>query len=77
MAKADQLVAVENLKQGGRTLRKRDALVVDGPYVETKEAVVGFYLVEADDYDAATKLAEGCPCVEYGGTVELRECDSF
>lgn len=39
----------------------RDAAPVftDGPFVETKEHVVGFWIVEAPDLDVALKLAEG------------------
>ena len=47
-------------------------VVTDGPFVEAKEMVGGFSLVEADSIDAAVKLARGCPGLETGGTVEVR-----
>jgi hypothetical protein len=37
--------------------RGGEALVTDGPFVETKEHVVGFWIVEAPDLDVALKLA--------------------
>ncbi len=37
--------------------RQGEALVTDGPFVETKEHVVGFWIVEAPDLDVALKLA--------------------
>ncbi|GAA0799832.1 YciI family protein [Spirilliplanes yamanashiensis] len=37
--------------------RGTDALVTDGPFVETKEFVVGFWIVEAADLDVALALA--------------------
>jgi hypothetical protein len=77
LQKGGNLVAVERLKVGGRTLRKRDQLVVDGPFAGAKEAVVGLYVVEARDADHATELASGCPCIQYGGAVDLRPCDDF
>lgn len=40
-------------------------LVTDGPFVESKEALGGFYLIEAPDRDAAISLASGLPEVEH------------
>jgi len=47
-----------------------DALVTDGPFVETKEALGGFYLVEVPDLDTALALAREVP-TPFGG-VEVR-----
>ena len=44
------------------------ATITDGPFVETKEALGGFYLIEARDLDAAIELAKQCP----SGHVEVR-----
>ena len=44
--------------------------VTDGPFVETKEALGGFYLIEAADLDQALSFARQCPAP--GGGVELR-----
>jgi hypothetical protein len=44
--------------------------VTDGPFVETKEALGGFYVVEARDLDHALEMAKGCPA-PFGG-VEVR-----
>ncbi len=74
-----RLHGVERLEgTDGRTVRKRGAgLVVDGPYVEGKEAVLGFYLVEAADWDEAARIAGECPCVATGGYVEVRLVGAF
>ena len=47
-----------------------DALVTDGPYVETKEALGGYYVVEAPDLDGALAIARTVPA-PFGG-VEVR-----
>jgi hypothetical protein len=47
-------------------------VVTDGPFVESKEIVGGFTIVQAETIDAAAKLAKGCPCLLIGGTVEVR-----
>ncbi|HVA62213.1 MAG TPA: YciI family protein [Terriglobales bacterium] len=37
--------------------RRGEAIVTDGPYVETKEHLAGFWVIEAADLDVALKLA--------------------
>jgi hypothetical protein len=62
----------------GRTVRRRGgAMVIDGPYVEGKEAVLGFYLIEAADDEEAWRIAGQCPAVETGGSVEVRLVGDF
>ena len=51
--------------------RKDEALVTDGPYAETKEIFVGFYLFECANLDEAIELAKRIPVSEMGG-VEIR-----
>jgi hypothetical protein len=43
-------------------------VVTDGPFIETKEALGGFYLIEARDLDHAMELAKICP----SGNIEVR-----
>jgi hypothetical protein len=47
-------------------------LVTDGPFAETKEKLGGYYLVEADSIDEATKLAAKIPSARLGGSIEVR-----
>jgi hypothetical protein len=47
--------------------------VVDGPYTELKEMVGGYLIVKEKSLDNAIKLAEGCPVLEMGGHVEVRD----
>ncbi|HEY8238227.1 MAG TPA: YciI family protein [Candidatus Limnocylindrales bacterium] len=55
------------------TVRIRDGqtMTTDGPFAETKEALGGFYMIEAADLDDALALAAACPAAEYG-SVEVR-----
>ena len=48
----------------------RNDIVTDGPFAETKEALGGFYLIEARDLDHAIEIAKLCPAM-FGG-VEVR-----
>jgi hypothetical protein len=66
----DQLQPAET----ATTVRVEDgkALATDGPFVETKEALGGYFLFEADDLDAAIELAARIPAARMGGAVEVR-----
>jgi hypothetical protein len=56
------------------TVRVEDGrtLTTDGPFIETKEALGGYYLLEAGDLDAAIELAARIPAARMGGAVEVR-----
>jgi hypothetical protein len=53
-------------------VRAGDTQITDGPFAETKEVFGGFYLLEADDLDAALELAARIPATRLGGSVEVR-----
>jgi hypothetical protein len=48
----------------------RDDVVTDGPFIESKEALGGYYLIEANDLDQALAVAKLCPA--NAGGVEVR-----
>jgi hypothetical protein len=52
--------------QGGRTL------LTDGPFVEAKEHIGGYLLVEADELDEALEIAARIPAARLGGAIEVR-----
>lgn len=57
----------------GRTVRHADGkLVTDGPFVETKEHLGGYHLVQADSMDEATAMAARFPTLAHGGVIEVR-----
>jgi hypothetical protein len=58
----------DGLKHTGRVLKT--GVVSDGPYVETKEIIVSFAIIQADNYEAAVAIARECPP---GHTIEIRE----
>jgi hypothetical protein len=45
--------------------------VLDGPYVDSKEQVGGYYLIDVADLDAAISWASRCPAASHG-VVEVR-----
>lgn len=56
--------------------RGGDVVATDGPYAETKEALTGFYLIEAADLDEAIAIAAELPAA-WGGAVEVRPIIPF
>jgi len=62
----------ERLDGTGKVVRGKTRSVTDGPFVEVKDFVQGYMLVEAKDMDQALELANGCPILESDGTVEIR-----
>ena len=60
------------------TLRKDDPpLVLDGPFAETKEQLLGFYLVDCKNLDEALDVARDLGKANPGGTYEIRPVAYF
>ena len=60
--------------EAATTVRVKDgkALATDGPFAETKEAIGGYLLFEAEDLNAAIELASMIPAASQGGAIEVR-----
>ena len=56
----------------GKVVRGPSPVISDGPYVEAKDLVLGFMIIEARDLAHAAQLATGCPIAIGGGSVEIR-----
>ena len=56
------------------TVRVQDGetLLTDGPFVDAKEHLGGYFLVDVDDLDAALAIAARIPAARMGGAVEVR-----
>src|SRR5262249_29578145 len=57
--------------QNGKTLTG------DGPYIGTEQAIAGWYVLEADDRDAAIELASRIPAARRGGAIEVRPVETY
>jgi hypothetical protein len=58
--------------QGKIVSGKKGAVVADGPFAESKEAIGGYFLIEADSMEHAIEIARGWPILEAGAEVEVR-----
>ena len=67
------MVAAFALEPAGTTATSiRGDVVTDGPFVDAKEVVAGFCVIEAPDLDAALAIAKANPATQQGGGVEVR-----
>jgi hypothetical protein len=56
----------------GKTV-KPSAVVTNGPFAEIKEMITGLIVIKANSIDEATGIAKGCPILNAGGNVEIRD----
>jgi len=64
------------LVPSGKVL-KSNGSVSDGPYTEIKESIMGYSIVKGASLEEATNLANGCPILSFGGSVEIREINAM
>lgn len=73
MVARGQVTYGQPLEETGRLVgRPRAGRALDGPFAEAKELVGGIFLVAAESLDEATAIAETCPSLPYGLTIEVR-----
>ncbi len=74
LAAQNKLLSSGNrLHPEGKVVRPK-SVVTNGPYAEIKEAIGGFIVVKAADFDEAVEMATGCPILRspWNGNVEVR-----
>ena len=65
--------AGQPLERAGKTVRGNSKAVTDGPFVEAKDVIGGYSVIEAADLGQAAELAKGCPGLDDpDGSVEIR-----
>lgn len=73
LAAKDKLASSGNRLNSEGKVVKGKQLVTNGPYVETKEGIAGYIVIKAATLDEAAELSKGCPVLQIGGNVEVRE----
>lgn len=61
----------------GKRITGVDRVESDGPFVESKELIGGYYTVAVDSFEAAAIVAQDYPDYDLEGTVEIREVINF
>jgi hypothetical protein len=67
------IVVGDGLKPSGRLVKA--GIVTDGPYIEAKEVIASFNIIQAENYAAAVAIAKECPgdC----NAIEIRELGGY
>jgi hypothetical protein len=73
LAKSGKYVSGEPLMPGGKLITGNHKTVTDGPYMEGKELVGGYFIVNAADYNEAVAICEDYPDYEDGGSIQVRQ----
>ncbi len=76
LSKKGHFVSGEPLEGRGWQLKK-DEVITNGPFIESKEAISGFFIIKAGSDEEALALAKTCPVFRTGGTLELRPVLKF
>lgn len=79
-----ELYERKKLEEGGNHLSsdgkviKSNGEILEGPFRENKESILGYILINAESYNEAVELAKTCPILEGEDTsVEIRQINSF
>jgi hypothetical protein len=72
-----KMLAGEALQPVATATTVRGSIVSDGPFAKTKEALGGFFMIEADSAQDAQAWAKKMPSVAKGGAVEVRPIMEF
>lgn len=73
LREAGELLEAEGLVSRPRSVRSvgGEAILTDGPYIEAKEFVGSYFLVDVDDLQRAEEIARSYPGLRYGGGLEI------
>jgi hypothetical protein len=76
MRKKGMMVGGEKLKDEARVLTVTDGRVA---VIESlpDNPIAGYFLIRAQDFRQATAIAQDCPHLRYGGTIEVRQIERF
>lgn len=77
METAGILKGGEALHSTGKRISSNDRTVTDGPFVESKELIGGYYTVSANSIDDVVEIAQDYPDYDLDGSVEIREVMVF
>ena len=77
MKEGGYLKGGEALHTPAKRISGKERVVTDGPFVESKELIGGYYVVSAENIDAVIEIAQDFPDYDLEGSVEIREVVDF
>lgn len=72
LGKLGHLISGDGLEENSVQISGKDSIVKDGTFLESKEMIGGYYLLQAKDLPTIIELVKDCPTHLYGGTTEIR-----
>ena len=72
LTKKGTLLGGEPLQMTGMQVNGTKKAVTDGPFVEAKEMVGGYLLINAKDIKEAVEISKSCPILDIDGKIEVR-----
>ncbi|MFS4415129.1 YciI family protein [Maribacter sp. 2307ULW6-5] len=72
LGESGHLLSGEGLEEHSVLISGKSSIVKDGTFLESKEMIGGYYLLQAKDLETVIGLAKSCPCHLWGGTTEIR-----
>ena len=72
LAEKGALVGGEPLAPTGKQVNGKNKVVTDGPFIEAKEIVGGYLIVNANNINDAVEMSKGCPIFSEDGKLEVR-----
>ena len=73
LVKEEKLKGAQPLEMEGRIISGKKGALKDGPFIESKEIIMGYYHILAEDMDEAMEIAKANPMLEKGiGRIEVR-----
>lgn len=72
LGESGHLVSGDGLTEKSVHISGKDCIVKDGTFLESKEMIGGYYLLQAKDLNTVIELSKECPCHLWGGTTEIR-----
>jgi hypothetical protein len=73
LAKKGTLAGGEPLQRTGKQVTGKNKVVTDGPFIEGKETVGGYLIINAKNINEAVEISKGCPIFAEDGKVEVRQ----
>ena len=73
LTKTGKLKGAQPLEPEGKVVSgKHGRVVADGPFAEAKESIGGYFLLRVDTFEEALAIAQSCPMLEHGPSLEVR-----
>lgn len=76
LATSGHFISGDPLEAEGRYLTK-DTIQSDGPFIESKEIITGYILLQAETLEEVVAIAKSCPVFNAGGALEVRPVMKF